>query len=475
MDPKHLLSKWSDKHIDEFIEVYQTIANVKATENAKAKAYERDLASIAYEHLVEANQYISTKLITNKHTLRPSVIGFQSKTKSEFLSESVGKGSSTFFFPKEIHDSIVETQNKFFVEYPLFEITPEKKVRIQFVVVLDDGTTEEGTGEKKADPKNIEAIFNERVKYIYMWIYIASKYSTGLFCSSEEINLCFHFTEFFKEIPSSFEEIISTKNVNTGFTTPCAYGNDITIYRKEEWFKVFLHESFHHFGLDFATATKQDLEEARRSSGFDDLFKGIQSDFLLFETYTEIWADLWNVMFCCFYSNSSNLSSSLSYSSSTKKSFVEDTTASIELEREFAIFQCAKVLKHNQLESWEQLISDDPAAVEFKRNHYKEKTNVFVYYIARAALFYNLEELLHFCRRRHGVGEGKAWWVFSGSSTSSKSIVLFLEIIVRNAKDPGMANLVDKYLDFLIRRGHLSSSDQMIILKTLRMTLFDFL
>ena len=60
-------------------------------------------------------------------------------------------------------------------------------------------------------------------------------------------------TELTKNLPNSNIDILDQIHVNTAFTYSCIeQSNEIVIFRKEEWLKVLIHESFHNFGLDFS-------------------------------------------------------------------------------------------------------------------------------------------------------------------------------------------------------------------------------
>ena len=51
-----------------------------------------------------------------------------------------------------------------------------------------------------------------------------------------------------KKLPNSKGDIITSTNVNSGYSSYKfneSYKRDIIIYRFEEWFKVFLHETIH--------------------------------------------------------------------------------------------------------------------------------------------------------------------------------------------------------------------------------------
>ena len=68
-------------------------------------------------------------------------------------------------------------------------------------------------------------------------------------------------------LPSTNIEILNSSHVNTAFTRTCPKKSEIVVFRKEEWFKVFIHESFHNFGLDFS-----DMNNAECTSRILDIF-----------------------------------------------------------------------------------------------------------------------------------------------------------------------------------------------------------
>ena len=59
-------------------------------------------------------------------------------------------------------------------------------------------------------------------------------------------------TPFKKKLPENDYEILSPTHCNSAVTTSCIRNGEICIYRKEEFLKVLIHESFHIFGLDFS-------------------------------------------------------------------------------------------------------------------------------------------------------------------------------------------------------------------------------
>ena len=61
-------------------------------------------------------------------------------------------------------------------------------------------------------------------------------------------------------LPERNTEILDTNHVNTAFAYQCSPEGEIVIYREEEWMKVFIHETFHSFGLDLNQQSVQILK-----------------------------------------------------------------------------------------------------------------------------------------------------------------------------------------------------------------------
>ena len=91
---------------------------------------------------------------------------------------------------------------------------------------------------------------NTIVKRVYTWLTIASFFSNKK--CSQSLTIYLSMSLHNKLLPTVEMEYIDREHVNTAFTYPCKKDNEIHIFRKEEWFKVLIHESFHSFGLDFS-------------------------------------------------------------------------------------------------------------------------------------------------------------------------------------------------------------------------------
>lgn len=73
--------------------------------------------------------------------------------------------------------------------------------------------------------------------------------------------------------------VFGPAHINTGY----ASSEKIVVYRKEEWFKVFIHECFHYFNLD------DHLEDPSFANRILRLFP-VNSPVHIYESYCELWA-----------------------------------------------------------------------------------------------------------------------------------------------------------------------------------------
>jgi hypothetical protein len=178
-------------------------------------------------------------------------------------------------------------------------------------------------------------------------------------CGETTMVYCY-LTPFKKELPPKRGELLSYDNANSAVTTACSSINEICIFREEEMFKVFIHETFHAFNLDFSLhMDKLDLSKIKK------MFH-IKSEFNLYETYAEFWAEIMNIVFV---------------------SKDVDVNKALHAEINFSLHQMKKVLAYMGL-SYRDLIEDKAYG------KYKEETNVFCYYVLKTVLLYSWEDFL---------------------------------------------------------------------------------
>jgi hypothetical protein len=245
-----------------------------------------------------------------------------------------------------------------------------RSIKIHFIV-------EEDNVELKLDN------YNNYVDAIIMWLYILNQYASKQ-CSSTLI-IYLYFTSLEKNLPGSNIHILDEINVNTAFTTTCPKDSEIVVFRKEEWFKVLIHETFHNFALDFS-----DMNNAEAHKCILNIFK-VKSDVNLYESYTEFWAEIMNALFCSFLTlkDKTNIDE-----------FLSNSEFFINFEITYSFFQLAKTLKFMGL-TYKDLYSKTEHSRILRENLYKEKTNVLSYYVIKTIMINNYQGFLLWCKNNN--------------------------------------------------------------------------
>jgi hypothetical protein len=186
-------------------------------------------------------------------------------------------------------------------------------------------------------------------------------------------------------LPNSNIQVLNENNVNTAFTTTCPKDAEIVVYRKEEWFKVFIHESFHNFALDFS-----DMNNTECTNYILNIFP-VQSEVNLYESYTEFWAEMINALFCSFFSLKNK---------NDVEGFLSNSEFFINFERTYSFFQLTKALRFMGL-SYTDLYSKNIHRKALRETLYREKTNVLSYYVIKTILMNNYQDFLYWCTKNN--------------------------------------------------------------------------
>lgn len=226
---------------------------------------------------------------------------------------------------------------------------------------------------------NINVVYNKYVDYMLVWLYIVNIYSS-ITCSVT-LNIYIYHTSVVKILPISNTLVLGKTHINTAFTRTCQRDSEIVIFRKEEWFKTFIHETFHNFGLDFS-----DMDMKIYNTKILQIFK-VKSEVKLFEAYTEFWARMINCLFCSYLNmkNKKNVNE-----------FLSNAMIFINFERIFSFFQMVKVLNFMDM-TYPNLYDNNPDSTKIRNTMYKEDTNVLSYYIITLILFNNYQSFLSWC------------------------------------------------------------------------------
>lgn len=253
--------------------------------------------------------------------------------------------------------------------------------------------------------------------HIERWLQFALEQRvTG--CNREHIQIMLVMTPLEKYIPEPGQKVDET-HANTAFTYSCSPKNRIIIYRKEDWFKTFIHETFHCLGLDFCDhryANEFNSKIAQMFPGTD-----ASTDYRIYESYCEIWAQIINHLF-------SIPKGSKSVFAKFERQMRKDTA--------FVIYQTQKYLDVYGL-SYSDLLTND----NNNKNDglYKEDTNVFSYFMLRSSLLWNLEEFLKYCVQNTNANQ---LFIDFGDNDEDK-IAKYVDLIERTHKDPGFLRIAE--------------------------------
>jgi hypothetical protein len=265
--------------------------------------------------------------------------------------------------------------------------------------------------------------YNGYVDAIIMWLYVLNQYASKQCVNTLVVYL--YFTSLEKNLPDSNILILDEINVNTAFTTTCPKDSEIVVFRKEEWFKVFIHETFHNFGLDFS-----DMNNDFANNCILNIFK-VNSKVNLYESYTEFWAEIINASFCSFFSSKEK---------TNFDDFLSNFEILINFERTFSFFQLVKTLNFMGL-TYKDLYSTTEQSHILRENLYKEKTNVLSYYIIKTILINNYQGSLSWCKSNNF-----SLLQFNKTPSNQKEFCKFIE---KNYKTSSMLNGIVDTQSFL--------------------------
>jgi hypothetical protein len=307
-----------------------------------------------YNEILEANNYVK-KQIKFRHMIKKILSATQITKPLNFNAKS---------FPEIVRNHIDELMmSEICYSFSLYD----RNVKVYFIVENDDIELE------------LEQ-YNKYVESVATWLYILNMYASKE--CAKNLNIYFYFTSLEKNLPNSNIHILDEINVNTAFTTTCPIDSEIVVFRKEEWFKVFIHETFHNFGLDFSMMNNDMINDC-----IINIFK-VQSKINAFEAYTEFWAEIINALFCSYYATKDK---------NNINEFLSNSEFYINFEKTYSLFQLVKTLDFMGLQ-YKDLYSNTKESSILRENLYKENTNVLSYYIIKTVLINNYQGFLSWCK-----------------------------------------------------------------------------
>jgi hypothetical protein len=290
--------------------------------------------------------------------------------------------------------------------------------------------------------KEIEYKIQNTFGKVYLWLSIVSSFLSKKMKCSKEVNIYLYLTHHSKFLPTNTKKKIDPLCANTAFTTGCIQERtNIHIFREEEWFKVFIHETFHTLGMDFI-----EMDHPTINAKILELFPISVTDIRLYEMYAELWAEIMNILFVVFLNDLPKKKGRLPLIK-----WISMTENLIETEMEFTIFQAKKILQFHKLKYTDLFIPE-------KAKVYQEETNIFSYYILKSIWIIHLNDFLEFCSKQP-----------RGSSLKFYSSLHNLEKFIKKMKILAKSKfLLEKYT-----RNNVINKDANFANTTLRMSLYE--
>jgi hypothetical protein len=310
------------------------------------------------------------------------------------------------------------------------------KREISIIFLTEDG-----------NPEDLIETYNKYVDNMLVWLYIVNEYSSK--SCVDQLKIYIYHTSLLKLFPSTNVEILNWNNVNTAFTRTCPKDSEIIVFRKEEWFKAFIHETFHNFGLDFS-----DMDQTACNMKILSMFP-VNSEVNLYESYTEFWARIMNSLFCS-YINMKN--------KEDINEFLTNASLFINYERIFSFFQMIKVLNFMDI-TYKNIYEKSNQSENMRKTMFKENTNVLSYYIITLILLNNYQDTISWCNLNN-----TSLLQFKKTTANLNEFCKFIE---KKYKTKSMLDGVECTERLLVRVKNASKKQKDIIylIKNLRMTI----
>ena len=335
------------------------LLNTKCIKHLKQTKESTTIFKKMYDQINSASEFIENEKTSNANF-------YNVKLKKINNPEEIPRSSTLdTAFPGNVRDHINEFS--YYLMTYNFNLL-ERTITIHFILEKNDV-------DKKLDLEPDIRKYNKYVDNMLVWLTIISKQASQK-CSIN-LSIFVYLTSLKKVLPLHDHEVLDQINVNTAFTYSCPKNiSEIVIFRKEEWFKVFLHETFHNFNLDFS-----DMDTTKCHKTILDIFH-IKSEVNLFEAYAEFWAKVMNTLLFSYR---------MMDEKKDVKEFIKYSEFLLNYERVHCFFQMVKVLKHNKM-VYKELYND-----RIKASLYREDSNVFSYYVITMILMNDYHAFMGWC------------------------------------------------------------------------------
>jgi hypothetical protein len=274
-----------------------------------------------------------------------------------------------------------------------------------------------------------------------MWMYMLDSFSVKK--CSKILDLYIYLTPFKKELPDNQLVTLDSEHVNTGYTTGCREQTEIVLYRKEEWFKVFIHETFHNFGLDFSDMNLSSINKCIR-----EIFN-VNIEYNLYESYCEVWARIMNTMIYSYFSLPNK-------HRSNPETFRNTFKENMKIEAYHSLYQSLKILTFMDL-NFKLITEKSKDNIEICNHLYREKTSVFSYYIITSLLMNNYINFLGWCVKHNNI-------LLQFRKTPG-NLDKYIEFIKESCKNPHIKKNIKKLEKIIGKTDNISKNLKMTIIE----------
>ena len=214
----------------------------------------------------------------------------------------------------------------------------------------------------------------------------------------------------------------------------------------------------HNFNMDFIEMELREANERLRRS-----FCIPHDDVLLFESYTEAWARIINIMFDAYF----HKETATANIADTRALFIRTVREKLANNALFHVYQAVKVLDIMNLK-YSEITVLTAENMEVCRKRYKEDTNVYAYYILGGILSaYALPFVCWCCHNNKGRGRDGGGIQAIRFSCSNDNLSKFVDFICSAARDPVLLNMISFIESSSSSRN---TKPGAILKKTMRMT-----
>lgn len=301
----------------------------------------------------------------------------------------------------------------------------ERRVKIYFIL-------------KELITRKIIKKYEKFVILMTVWLHIISINSSHN--CDQELNIYIYLSDSLKHLPLNSNKILDQENINTAFTRLCS---EIIIFRNEEWFKVFIHETFHNFNLDFSNMDVHKCNQIIKNIFF------VNSKVNLYESYTEFWARIINISFIS-YLNVNNFNN-----------FSKMFEALMNIEISYSAFQMIKILDYMNL-NYDEIISD-------YQEDYKENTNILSYFMIANILLFNYVDFLSWCKNNNEI-----LYDFKKNNKNLLEFCKFIKHKYNNLIFKQNIEMMNEYFIKMKNKNNKNKNKKMnYLMKNLRMTIYE--